>query len=232
MQTLVSATKTCKSKCNNFLQQLNIQEEKLIKLKVQVMQIKKFASDLQVFLATRQIDKLVTSEIESIKTSTDSLYDYKINLVLNSDIQKMSNGVVKNFGEIQVAEHATKLDIKELKIEQSQMHQKVQPASNVADINLQLIAKVGIKKEERMCIAGCAILPNGHLLFSNYHSTKLLEYSGEGNYIGSIQVSAAPFDITVLDPDRIIIPHQKTTFSVQTFVNNNVFCYDMNGPEV
>ncbi|CAC5357762.1 unnamed protein product [Mytilus coruscus] len=86
MQTLVSATKTYKSKCKNSLQQFKIQEEKLIKLKDQVLQMKEFASDLQVFLVTRQIDKLVMSEIESIKTATDFLYDFKFNLVLNSDI--------------------------------------------------------------------------------------------------------------------------------------------------
>ncbi|CAC5367566.1 unnamed protein product [Mytilus coruscus] len=86
MQTLVSATKTCKSKCNNCLQQFNIQEKNLIKLKDQVLQMKKFASD-----------KLVMSEIESMKTATDSTNDYKFNLVLNSDIQKILNGVVKEF---------------------------------------------------------------------------------------------------------------------------------------
>ncbi|CAC5389421.1 unnamed protein product [Mytilus coruscus] len=206
IQTLVSASETCKSKCNTFLRQFHSEEEKLIKLKYQVLQMKEFASDLQVFLGTRQIDKLVMSEIESIKTATDSIYDYKFNLDLNSDIEKVSNGGVKEFGEIQVTEHTTKLDFKELKLEQAQMQLNVQPLSNVADIELKLITKVDIKKEQ-MYITGCAILPNEHLLFANYFSTELLEYSKDGNFIGSIQVSATPFAITVLDSDRIAITY-------------------------
>ncbi|CAC5403239.1 unnamed protein product [Mytilus coruscus] len=213
METLVSASKTCKSKCQKFLQQFHSHEEKLRKLKDQVLQIKEFASDVQVFLGTRQIDKLVMSEIESIKTATDSIYDYKFNMILNSDVQKLSNGVVKNFGEIQVAEHDSNLDIKELKIEQAQMQQNVQTASNVADIELQLITKVNIKNERHLLITGCAILPNGHLLVANKTKNKnILEYSEEGNFIGGIEVSADPFDITVLDLDRIAITYGVNRF--------------------
>lgn len=224
MQILVSATKTCKSKCNKFLQQFKIQEEKLSKMKDQVLHMKEFASDLQVFLGTRQIDKLVFSETESIKTATDSLHDYKFNLVLNSDVQKLSNGVAKEFGDIQVAEHATNLDIKEQKIEQAQIQQNIQPSRNVADVKLQLLTKIDIKKEEDMFITGCAMLPNGHLLFANYTKNQnILEYSEEGNYIGSIQVSANPYDITVLDSDRIAITYgTKGFFEIFNYRNKGV----------
>ncbi|XP_063409082.1 uncharacterized protein LOC134692554 [Mytilus trossulus] len=212
IQTLVIASESCSSKCNKFLQQLITQEEKLIKLKDQVLQMKEYASDLQVFLGTRQTDKLVMREKESIKTASDCIYDYKFNLVLNSDIQKLSNGVIKEFGEIQVTEHTSNLYIREQKIEQAQMQQNVKSARNVADVKLQLITKVDIKKEGNMYITGCAILPGGNLLFSNYRNKKLLEYSVEGTYIGSIQVSAAPYDITVLDSDRIAISYGEYKF--------------------
>ncbi|CAG2252680.1 unnamed protein product [Mytilus edulis] len=210
MQTLVSATKTCKSSSSNLLQQLNIREKRLITLKDQLLQMKNFASELQVFLGTRQIDKLVMSEIKSIKTVSNSLYDYKFNLVLNDDIQNLSNCAVKEFGGIKTTEHASNIVMKELKIEQAQVQQNLQPSGNV---KLEVIAMVDIKKEEHMCITGCAILPNGHLLFANYtYKQKLLEYSEEGTYIGSIPVSAIPYDITVLDSDRIAITYLDKEF--------------------
>ncbi|VDI42706.1 Hypothetical predicted protein [Mytilus galloprovincialis] len=223
IQTLVSASETCSSKCNNFLQQFDTQEKKLIKLKDQVLQMKEFASDVQVFLGTRHIDKLVMSEMEFIKTTADSIYDYKFSLVLNSDIQKLSNAVVKEFGEIQVADYVSNLDIKELKIEQAQTQQKVKPASNVAFVELQLITKFGFREEETMYITGCAILPNGHLLFANYHSTNLLEYNAGGTYIGSIQVTAGPYDIEVLDLDRIAITYGcQQFFEIFNYRNSRV----------
>ncbi|VDH94077.1 Hypothetical predicted protein [Mytilus galloprovincialis] len=227
IQTLASESETCNSKCNNFLQQFNTQEVKMIKLKDQVYQMKEFASDLQVFLGTRQIDKLVMSETESIKTAAKSMYDYKFNLVLNSDIQKLSNALVKEFGDIQVTEHTTDLDLKELKIEQAQMHQNVQPPSyhgNVAGVKLKLITKFDIKQEGFMFITGCAVLPNGHLLFANYtNKQNLFEYSEDGNYIGSIHVSAHSYDITVLDFERIAITYgNKRFFEIFNYRKNLV----------
>ncbi|VDI58903.1 Hypothetical predicted protein [Mytilus galloprovincialis] len=207
IQTLVSASNTCKSKCDTFLYQFHSQEEKLIKLKDQVLQMKEFASDLQVFLGTRQMHKLVVSELESLKTATYSIFDYKFKFNLNSDIQKLSYGVVNEFGKIQVAEQITSLDIKELNIEQAQMQQNVQTTSSVADVKLQLITKVDTKKKRRVFITGCAILPNGHLLFANAEGRNLLEYSRKGNFIGSIQVSASPYDITFLNSNRIAITY-------------------------
>ncbi|XP_063409083.1 uncharacterized protein LOC134692555 [Mytilus trossulus] len=212
IQTLISASETCKSNCNTFLRKFHSQQETLIKLKDQVLKMKEFASDLQVFLGTRQIDKLVMSETESIKTAAKSMYDYKFNLVLNSDIQKLSNSVVKDFGKIQVAEQFSNLNIKEIKIEQAQIQQKIQQSRNVADVKLKLLTKVKIKREGDIRITGCAILPNDHLLFANYNTTELLEYNEEGNYIGRIQVSANPYDITVLDSELIAITYGSKRF--------------------
>ncbi|CAG2231177.1 unnamed protein product [Mytilus edulis] len=223
VQTLLRATKTCTSKCNNCIQQFKIQEERFYKLKDQVMQMKKCVSDQQVFLGTRQFNKLVTKVTESIKTATDYIYNYKFNLHVNSDIQKLSNDVIKEIGYIQVTEQKLDLDIKELKIQQAQMPQKIQPSCNVADVNLLLIKKFNIMSERPICITGCAILPNGHLVCADFYSTELLEYSEEGNYIGCIPVSASPFDITVLDSDRIAISYGTNGFfEILNFRNSRV----------
>ncbi|XP_071146507.1 uncharacterized protein [Mytilus edulis] len=223
VQTLVRATKTCTSKCNNCIQQFKIQEERLYKLKDQVMQMKECASDQEVFLGTRQFNKLVTKVTESIKTATDYIYNYKFNLHLNSDIQKLSNDVINEIGYIQVTEQKLHLDLKELKIKQAQMPQKIQPSCNFADVNLLLIKRFNITRERLMCITGCAILPNGHLLCADFYRTELLEYSEEGNYIGCIPVSAYPFDITVLDSDRIAISYGTYDFfEIFNFRNSRV----------
>ncbi|CAC5367567.1 unnamed protein product [Mytilus coruscus] len=114
---------------------------------------------------------------------------------------------------IPIDEHTTNFDIKDLKIEQAQIQLNVQTSTNVADVELQLITEVDIKRAEQICITGCAILHNGHLLFANYtHKQNILEYNEEGSYIGSNQVSALPYDITVLDSDRIAITYGRNGF--------------------
>ncbi|CAC5361318.1 unnamed protein product [Mytilus coruscus] len=104
------------------------------------------------------------------------------------------------------------------------MQQKEQPSSNVTDIEIQLITRINIKNERHMLITGCAILPNEHLLFANYNRRRnILEYSKEGNYISSIQVYAEPYDITVLDSERIAITYgYNGFFEILNYCNNSV----------
>ncbi|CAC5357761.1 unnamed protein product [Mytilus coruscus] len=92
------------------------------------------------------------------------------------------------------------------------MQQNVRPSRNVADVKLELIRKIDMKRESQIYITDCVILPNGHLLFAKYNSTELLEYREQGNYIDSIPVSTEPYDITVLDSDRIAITYGQHHF--------------------
>ncbi|CAG2216034.1 unnamed protein product [Mytilus edulis] len=62
-------------------------------------------------------------------------------------------------------------------------------------------------------ISGCVILPNGHLLIANNtHEKQLVLYSDTGEHIRDIPVCARPFDITVIDSNRIIVTYTDTKF--------------------
>ncbi|VDI71122.1 Hypothetical predicted protein [Mytilus galloprovincialis] len=60
-------------------------------------------------------------------------------------------------------------------------------------------------------VRGCVILPNGNLLMTNYSKqNQLVEYKYTGEHMRDIQVSALPFFIAVIDPNRIAVTYGDT----------------------
>ncbi|CAC5392081.1 unnamed protein product [Mytilus coruscus] len=64
---LKSKHKNRKSQIMKILNQLKQMEQEVEKLKEQTLQMKRFASDLQVFLGTRQLNQSVSKQVESLK---------------------------------------------------------------------------------------------------------------------------------------------------------------------
>ena len=61
--------------------------------------MKQFATDLQVFLGTRQITSTVNDQIEAVKTEISSAQNYQIEVELHTKINTLLENV-KSFGEI------------------------------------------------------------------------------------------------------------------------------------
>lgn len=92
-------------------------------------------------------------------------------------------------------------------IDQAQKH--VQPRRFVNDTSLQLRKKFEIKKNgNTMYISGCELLANGN---NNGHNF-LMEYNEEGHFIRDIPVEANPYDLTVINTDRIAVSYSPLSF--------------------
>lgn len=70
-----------------------------------------------------------------------------------------------------------------------------------------------MKKKNEMNITGCVILPNGHILIANYTNENcFIECTETGEHIRDIPVSGPPYDISVLDLNRICVSYGDTMF--------------------
>ncbi|XP_063418442.1 uncharacterized protein LOC134701242 [Mytilus trossulus] len=219
LQQLRSSSDTCKSKYLKILQKFRSSEEMLTQLREQTIHMKQFSSDLQVFLGTRQTNKQVGSEVESIKTEFEATKNYELKVSFHSVITKLSNEV-DEFGKIMVSESATNFDFRDPKFEQAQMKINVQTSRSISDIKLQLIKSFQIKSKNEMSVIACIILPNRNLLIANTKDNHLIEYSDTGKLIRDIPVSSQPYGITVIDPDRIVVTYGDTSY-IEIMNNEN-----------
>ncbi|XP_071148097.1 E3 ubiquitin-protein ligase TRIM22-like [Mytilus edulis] len=209
---LGSISDNCKSKNKEFLQKLESKTEMLTKLMEQTLHLKQLSSDIQVFLGTRQVNKRIVSEIKSLKTEIGTTKDYELKVDIHSLIENFSKKV-EDFGQIKVLESCTELEFRDYKIDQTKIETKVPTSGILSDMKLQLIKTFQMKRETDYVIdvRGCVILPNGNLLMTNYSKqNQLVEYKYTGEHMRDIQVSALPFFIAVIDPNRIAVTYGDT----------------------
>ncbi|CAG2224254.1 unnamed protein product [Mytilus edulis] len=88
-----------KPKYSKFLKKLAVMEKEFEKLEEQTQQMKLFASDLQVFLGTCQMNKITMEKIKTLKAEIGKEQNYTIEMKLNSVVSSLMNEV-KHFGEI------------------------------------------------------------------------------------------------------------------------------------
>ncbi|CAC5408357.1 unnamed protein product [Mytilus coruscus] len=222
LHELRSTSDKCKSEYMKIIQKLKSTEEMLTKLREQTIHMKQFSSDIKVFLGTRQADKLIKSEVESLKSEIHVTKDYGLKVDIHSLIEKLSSEV-ENFGQIKVTEcNAINFDFRDPKIDQAQIKINVPASRNISDIKLQLIKTFTISRANEMIITGCVILPNGHILVANYKpDNHLIEYSDSGEHIRDIPVSSMPYDIALIDPSRIVVTYGDASFL--EIMNSNTF---------
>ncbi|CAC5365060.1 unnamed protein product [Mytilus coruscus] len=202
---LKSQHKNCKSKYIKILDQMKQIEKELENLREQTLKMKRFASDLQVFLGTRQLNKIITENIKSLKEEITDHTNNRMEIQIHHVISSLMNEV-KHFGEIKVIETKASLQLTDAKIDQAQIqiHGSMQ---NVCNVSLQLKQKFDIKGSEKSKTA-CFITPDDTVIFADYFgSGKLSEYNNNGKHIRDIPVSAKPFDITAVDADCIAVTH-------------------------
>ncbi|CAC5404801.1 unnamed protein product [Mytilus coruscus] len=196
----------CKSEINKLLNQMKNSKRDLSCLREQTSQLKSFASDIQLFLGTRQINEAVFREKEYVKEEIKSAHNYKINIQLHPSIMSLMNDI-DQLGKILVKKTTASISFKEVKVDQAQIQLRVPDMKSINNVSLRLKRKFKVKKYGYgMHLTGCAMLQNGNLLIiDNTGMYAIMEYSEEGKHIRDIPCSESPFDLTVIDNDRIAV---------------------------
>ncbi|CAG2220348.1 unnamed protein product [Mytilus edulis] len=207
---LKSKHENCKSKYSKILDQMKQIEQELENLRGQTLKMKRFASDLQVFLGTRELKNRTAEQIgslkEDIRDHKNNRMEIEIHHVLGSLIKE-----VKQFGEIKVIETKASLKLKDAKIDQAQTQIQVS-MQTVCYVSLQLKQNFDIKGSEKQ-ISACIISSDNTVIIADYFgSGKLMEYSDNGKHIRDILVYGTSFDLTTVDTDRIAVTYPLASY--------------------
>ncbi|VDI08752.1 Hypothetical predicted protein [Mytilus galloprovincialis] len=119
IQDLSIKTLNCKSEHTKAIHELNLADQKLSQLKEEMMTMKQMASDVQVFLGTREINKTLSEEIKTIKGIIYSTKYYEIKIEIEGTITSLLD-CVDSFGMISVVERNSELEFRDVKLDQAQ----------------------------------------------------------------------------------------------------------------
>ncbi|XP_063408785.1 uncharacterized protein LOC134692264 [Mytilus trossulus] len=182
---------------------------KLVEIAINnINQMKSHATDLQVFLALREIEKDVEKELSYIK-------DIKIKPEMKTvDVQfKVSDGLksfqkdINSWGKISIKTFDSSVCTEVTTEKQALIILPSKRREYVTDIHsITLKKNTSFKvQSEKIRLTGCEILPGGEILLVNETDKTILMYNLSGSLIKKFKLQWEPFDITYIDKDLIAI---------------------------
>lgn len=198
-----------KAKHESILTYLESTENTFMGMNKKINAIKQFASDQQVFLGVHQLSKTLNETLNLARTDVGSMENVQIKVQFHSIINSFLADVNK-YGYISIDMTPINIPVFPQKLDHAQMHMRMPSMKNSNDIHLQLQYKVKIKQESSsvMWISGCTILPDGQILIADYRGKcQLMQYGKQGTSYLAISVSGNPFDLTLIDTERVGISY-------------------------
>ncbi|CAC5369282.1 unnamed protein product [Mytilus coruscus] len=137
-----------------------------------------------------------------------SVYNYELYLQLNPSIIALMNE--DWLGKISAKTSTISLPFKEAKADQAKVQLRMPDMKNINNVRLQFKKRFEVKQKGflKYQLSGCTMLINGNWLMANdLGNAVLMEYSEDGKHIRDIPCSGRPFDMTVIDTERIAITY-------------------------
>ena len=166
MKELTEAETTLTEKTRELMVSLDKKEKELIEYQTTIVNIKQYASDLQTFLAMKQIENDVETPETSIHAlvNSDSLNQTNLSCKIDTTLQNITTSIDR-FGEVDVESKPCELTFVRNKDKQAQMMVADLPPMSVDNIQLNLKQKINTKGT---FIRGCSLLTDGRMVLSSY----------------------------------------------------------------
>ena len=152
-----------------LLVSLDEKQRELTEYQKNIVNIKKYALDLQTFIAVKQIVKDVETHDTCLQSlvNSDSLNQTKLTYKIDSGLKNITT-IIQKFAEVVVESKPCEMVFVRRKDKQAQMMvAELSPPMSVENIQLNLKQKINT---EGINIRGCSLLPDGRMVFSCYRS--------------------------------------------------------------
>ena len=179
MKELTEAENQVTEETRELLASLGEKQTKLIEYQTNIVNIKEFASDLQTFIAVKQIEKDVETHDTFLQSlvNSDSLNQTELTYKIDTGLKNITTSI-QRFAEVVVVSKPCEMVFVRRKAKQAQMMvSELLPPMSVENIQLNLKQKINTKG---MVIRGCSFLPNGRMVFSCNSSNTVRFISKDG----------------------------------------------------
>ena len=187
---------------------LDEKEKELTEHQTNIVNMKKYASDLQTFIAIKQIEKEVETQDTCLQSivSSESLNQTKLTYKIDTGLKNLTTSIQK-FAEVVAESKPCEMTFVRQKDKQAQMMvAALSPPVSVQNIQLNLKQKINIKGTN---IRGCSLLPDGRMVFSCYSSDIVRFINKEGIelfQIGKDKTGSGTYDtVYIKDTNSIAV---------------------------
>jgi DNA-binding beta-propeller fold protein YncE len=168
--------------------------------------MKKYASDLQTFIAIKQIEKEVETQDTCLQSlvNSDSLNQTRLSYEIDTGLKNITTNIQK-FAEVVVESKRCEMTFFRKKDKQAQtMVAELSPPRSLENIQLNLKQKINTKGTD---ITGCSLLPDGRMVFSCYSSDTVRFINKEGIelfQIGKDKTGSSTYDTVYIKDNNSV----------------------------
>jgi WD40 repeat protein len=179
MKKLTETEKQITDEARDQMISLDEKQKELTEYQTNVVNIKRYASDLQTYLAIYQIEKEVQTHDTCLQVlvNSDSLCQARLSYRLEAGLKTITTSI-QRFGEVVVESKPCELTFARKKDKLAQM-MVADLASPMSVDNIQLNLKHKITFKERS-IRGCSFLPDGRMILSCWRSNTISFINRDG----------------------------------------------------
>ncbi|CAC5410388.1 unnamed protein product [Mytilus coruscus] len=200
------------SKIRQLLASLKQREKEILEYKVNIENTKRYASNLQSFIAIKQIEKDIFKEeiyIQSISKS-EQMHQIDISFRKDTTLQEIT-ATIKTLGEVVMSSSACNISIQKRRNIQAQII--LPPHSNNFD-NVSLKFKRTIQTHLSK-VRGCTFLPDGKMVFSSDSSKQVRVLKPDGSDDFHLNKIGSVWDVVYIGDNSVAVTSGGTSFSKQ-----------------
>ncbi|XP_063418500.1 tripartite motif-containing protein 2-like [Mytilus trossulus] len=200
------------------IKDLKERRSKIIQLQSDLALIKESASSLQIFMGIRELKESASSEEKHIKSlhCSGSLNNITIECIFDDQLKPLIENT-RNLGKVEVKNAETQISFSWAGDKSAQLYTPSQIAQPLAKPIKDIQAKLVHSFKTCTRITGCAMLPTGKILLSDYNHG-ILKYDRNGVFESKIAIeSSSAFSLAVVDDTTVVISggaHNKCLFLV------------------
>ncbi|CAC5415692.1 USP16_45 [Mytilus coruscus] len=197
-----------KTKIEDLLKELQDKSERIAVLQNNISDLKNHASDLQTLIGSKTLEKKIESEETYVQSLLDDerLKQLSLKSIHNERIENLLQNIT-SFGSLSMESSPPTVEIKLEKIKQAQIMSASLIPKSVDIVQATFLGKFQIPKgiSTGYNITGCAIFPNGKIIFADCDTNKrLLIFNTDASLDCEVPLSdLRPFDVACIDDTTI-----------------------------
>jgi len=196
MKELTETEKQITEETRDVMVSLDDKQKELTEYQTNIVNIKRYASELQTYLAIQQIEKEIETHDTCLQSliNSENLNQTKLSYKIDTGLKTITTSIQK-FGEVVVESIPCELTFARKKDKQAQMMvADISPHMSVDNIQLKLKQKININLSN---IRGCSLLPDGRMVLSCWDTSTISFINKEGSelfQIGKDKTGAETYD--------------------------------------
>ena len=222
MKELTGVEKQNTDETRDLMVSLDEKQKELTEYQTNIVSIKKYASDLQTYIAVKQLEKDVETQDTCLQAivNSDSLNHTKLSCKIDTALRTI-NTSIQMFGEVVVETKPCEMTFARKKDRQAQMMVAgISALMSVDNIQLTLKQKIKIKGT---IIRGCSLLPEGKMVLSCYNANIVRFINNEGAelfQIGKNKTGSRTYDtVYVKDANSVVVSSGRENYSCITIID-------------